>query len=74
MKPVKREARFILYLSVSIVGVSVSALKNAVTTTVIEAGAIFYSDRGSVCKAESHRALLTRLGRQSSEGSATLLG
>ena len=74
MKPVKREARFILYLSVSITGVSSSALKKAVTTTVIEAGAIFYFDKGSVCKAESHRALVTRLGRQSSVGSARLLG
>lgn len=44
------------------------ALKNAATTTVMEADAIFHSDRVSVYTAESYRALVTRLGMRSSIG------
>jgi putative transposase len=49
-------------------GLVLDALKNAATTTVIEADAIFHSDRGSVYTAESYRALVTRLGMRSSMG------
>jgi putative transposase len=44
------------------------ALKNAATTKVIEADAIFHSDRGSVYTARSYRALVTRLCMRSSMG------
>jgi nitrite reductase/ring-hydroxylating ferredoxin subunit len=46
----------------------VDALKNAAQTTVIEAGAVFHSDRGSVYVATKYRTLVTRLGMRSSVG------
>ena len=44
------------------------ALINAAETTVIEAGAIFHSDRGSVYNSAHYRSLVTRLGMRSSMG------
>jgi putative transposase len=44
------------------------ALKNAAATTVIEAGAIFHSDRGSVYTSADFRALVASLGMRSSMG------
>lgn len=44
------------------------ALKNAATTTVIEPGAIFHSDRGSVYTSARYRMLITGLGMRSSMG------
>jgi transposase InsO family protein len=44
------------------------ALRNAATTTVIEAGAIFHSDRGSVYTSAVYRAFAGRLGMRSSMG------
>jgi transposase InsO family protein len=44
------------------------ALRNAATTTVIEAEAIFHSDRGSVYTSAIYRALVGRLGMRSSMG------
>ena len=44
------------------------ALKNAVATTVIEPGAIFHSDRGSVYTSARYRTLITGLGMRSSMG------
>lgn len=44
------------------------ALKNAAATTVIEADAIFHSDRGSVYTSEKYRALVAGLGMRSSVG------
>jgi len=46
----------------------VDALKNAAQTTVIEAGAVFHSDRGSVYNSAHYRTLVTRLGMRSSVG------
>jgi len=45
-----------------------NALKNAAATTVIEPGAIFHSDRGSVYTSADYRALVTSLGMRSSMG------
>lgn len=44
------------------------ALKNAVATTVIEVGAIFHSDRGSVYTSADYRKLVASLGMRSSMG------
>jgi transposase InsO family protein len=44
------------------------ALINAAETTVIEAGAIFHSNRGSVYNSAHYRSLVTRLGMRSSMG------
>jgi len=44
------------------------ALKNAAATTVIEPGAIFHSDRGSVYTSAEYRNLVTNLGVRSSMG------
>ncbi len=44
------------------------ALINAAETTVIEAGAIFHSDRGSVYNSAHYCSLVTRLGMRSSMG------
>ena len=44
------------------------ALRNAAATTVIEPGAIFHSDRGSVYTSAEYRALVTSLGMRSSMG------
>lgn len=44
------------------------ALKNAAATTVIEPGAIWHSDRGSVYTSTDFRALVTSLGMRSSMG------
>jgi len=44
------------------------ALRNAATTTVIEAQAIFHSDRGSVYTSAVYRAFVGRLGMRSSMG------
>lgn len=44
------------------------ALKNAAATTVIEPGAIWHSDRGSVYTSADFRALVTSLGMRSSMG------
>jgi putative transposase len=48
------------------------ALINAAVTTVIEAGAIFHSDRGSVYNSAHYRSLVTRLGMRSSMGKTGL--
>ena len=45
-----------------------NALKNAAATTVIEADAIFHSDRGSVYTSADYRTLVTGLGMRSSMG------
>lgn len=45
-----------------------TALKNAAATTVIEAGAIFHSDRGSVYTSADYRQLIKSLGMRSSMG------
>ena len=44
------------------------ALRKAALTTVIEADAIFHSDRGSVYTSAVYRAFLRRLGMRSSMG------
>ena len=44
------------------------ALKNAAATTLIEPGAIFHSDRGSVYTSADYRALINSLGMRSSMG------
>ena len=44
------------------------ALRNAAATTVIEPGAIFHSDRGSVYTSADYRALVITLGMRSSMG------
>lgn len=44
------------------------ALRNAAATTVIEAGAIFHSDRGSVYTSADYRTLVRDLGMRSSMG------
>ena len=44
------------------------ALKNAAATSVVEAEAIFHSDRGSVYTSAEYRALVTELGMRSSMG------
>ena len=44
------------------------ALGNAASTSVIEPGAIFHSDRGSVYTSASYRALVVGLGMRSSMG------
>lgn len=44
------------------------ALRNAAATTVIEVGAIFHSDRGSVYTSTDYRALVQDLGMRSSMG------
>ncbi len=43
-------------------------LRNAITTTVIEANAIFHSDRGSVYTSAEYRTLIAGLGMRSSMG------
>ncbi len=45
-----------------------AALNNAAATCLIEPGAIFHSDRGSVYTSRAYRALVTALGMQSSMG------
>ena len=45
-----------------------NALRNAASTTVIEPGAIFHSDRGSVYTSADYRALVNGLGMRSSMG------
>ena len=44
------------------------ALRNAASTSVMEPGAIFHSDRGSVYTSAGYRALVTGLGMRSSMG------
>ncbi len=44
------------------------ALRNAAATTVIEADAVFHSDRGSVYSSNDYRKLVTALGMRSSMG------
>lgn len=44
------------------------ALKNAAATTVIESGAVFHSDRGSVYTSADYRQLIKDLGMRSSMG------
>ena len=44
------------------------ALKNAAATTLIEPGAVFHSDRGSVYTSADYRALVNSLGMRSSMG------
>lgn len=44
------------------------ALRNAAATTLIEPGAIFHSDRGSVYTSAGYRVLVARLGMRSSMG------
>lgn len=45
-----------------------TALKNAAATTLIEPGAVFHSDRGSVYTSADYRALVKDLGMRSSMG------
>ncbi|MGA9872594.1 MAG: IS3 family transposase [Rhodococcus sp. (in: high G+C Gram-positive bacteria)] len=45
-----------------------AALTNAAATTLIEPGAIFHSDRGSVYTSRAYRALVSSLGMRSSMG------
>jgi len=45
-----------------------TALNNAAATTVIEASAVFHSDRGSVYTSGDYRGLVTSLGMRSSTG------
>jgi len=50
------------------------ALRKAALTTVIEADAIFHSDRGSVYTSAVYRAFLGRLGMRSLMGRKGCLG
>ncbi|MET4050319.1 transposase InsO family protein [Rhodococcus sp. UYP5] len=43
-------------------------MTNAASTTLIESGAIFHSDRGSVYASRAYRALVSSLGMRSSMG------
>lgn len=45
-----------------------AALTNAAATTVIEPGAGFHSDRGSVCTSRAYQSLVSSLGMRSSLG------